>query len=658
VSQLSLHAERNGQYPPISDYAIIGDSRTAALVARDGSIDWYCWPAFDHPAVFCRILDARRGGYFQICPTGAFAATRSYLEGTNVLATTFRAAGGTIRVTDLMPVDRPNIDAAPTIVRVVEGVAGSVEVELRFRPTFGYARTPTTVTPEPGGARARSEDGTHGWLASPVPLEPGADNSARGTTRVSAGQRLIFTFECGKEDRRDLRVSDDIDSAIDATVRHWRTWAARCEYQGPYRDLVLRSALVLKLLSFDPSGAVVAAPTTSLPEVIGGVRNWDYRYSWLRDSALILEALDLVGYGEEAGRFFDWLRRVWLANRDDLRIMYRADGGSIPPERDLDFLAGYMDSRPVRTGNAAANQVQLDVYGEIMEAAHYVYANQHPPSPEIWDVLRSCADRAARDWRELDRGIWEVRGAPHSFLYSRVLCWTALQRAIDLVHQYHLHADVDYWERERDEVKREVLEKGYNPRLKAFTQYAGSDELDASALVIPIVGFLSPTDPRVVSTVEAIRKHLTWDGFLRRYAAPDGVPGHDSPFVLCTFWMVDDLAMAGHTDEATQEFERAISYANDVGLLSEEIDPVHRRLLGNFPQGFSHLGIIRSAYYIANAERLGAQRGPTNRRQRVSTIKQAGGGNTPDWAHSAHSPEAPAHPPGRPDGRPELPGRG
>lgn len=626
MSKNNLDANRDGAYLPISDYAIIGDARTAALVAVDGAIDWWCWPEFASPAVFCRILDSRKGGYFQVCPAGRFEASRAYEDSTNVLVTTFRTSDGTVRLTDFMPYlsdsDPARADKSPSrIVRIVEGVAGDVTLEVRFHPTFGFAEKPTEATATENGAVAHGAR-TRARLDCPVPLKPDDQGVLRGQARVRAGQRLVLHLACATEGH-EVKPTGDVVAEYEATLRFWRDWASVCKYQGPYRDSVIRSTLVLKLLTFDPSGALIAAPTTSLPEVVGGIRNWDYRYAWLRDSALILEALEMAGYTREASHFFAWLRRVWMTNRHNLDIMYGVDGSPVPVETDLANLDGYLHSRPVRVGNAAAGQCQLDVYGEILEAAHYAFSRHEAPSPEVWQVLRALANEAARRWREVDRGIWEVRGQPRPFLYSRVLCWAALKRALDLARHYNLPGDFPSWESNLKAIRHEILEKGFNKQLGAFTQYIGGDQLDASVLVIPIVGFLSPTDPRVLSTIDAIRKHLTWHGLLLRYVDADGLPGRDAAFALASFWLVDNLAMAGKTDEAKTVYERLISFANDVGLLSEEIDPINHRLLGNFPQGFSHLGMIRSAYYIARAELCGPDRQPTSRAQRTTAAKKA-----------------------------------
>lgn len=587
-------------YPPIGDYALIGDTRTAALVGRDGSIDWCCWPRFDGPAAFCRLLDAEKGGWFRVGPAGAAAATRSYVGPTNVLATTFEAAGGRVRVTDLMPAP-----GRPTgqILRLVEGLSGVVDVAVEFRPTFGYARAETDLSPCPWGATARAGTETL-RLACSVGLRAGPNGSLTGTAAVSAGDQLWVTLSYRDGDGPADPVSAVAAKAeLGRALSYWEDWAGRCTYRGPYRDLVLRSALALKLLTYGPTGAVVAAPTTSLPEEVGGVRNWDYRYTWLRDSALILHALMDLGYHDEAVAFFGWLESLCLECRGDPQIMYTVSGGADLPEDTLDHLDGYRGSRPVRVGNGAAGQTQLDVYGEVLDATFVCFERMpRPVRPELWAVLSRFADRAAARWREPDRGIWEVRGGPRHFLHSKLLCWVALDRALRLADRAGLSGDVARWERERAAVREAILADGYDRGVGAFTQSFGSADLDASALTVPLVGFLPATDPRVRSTVDRVRERLTSRGLVYRYRGDDGLPGGEATFALCSFWLVNNLALGGRVGEARELFERVAGYANDVGLLAEQIDPSTGDLLGNFPQGFTHLALVRSALTLAAAD--------------------------------------------------------
>lgn len=525
-------------YRPIGDYAIIGDAHTAALVSRDGSIDWCCWPHFDSPAVFCRLLDARRGGHFQIAPTTPYRASRTYIGATNVLATTFHIESGQVRLTDFMPAEErsghgrgEDIAESHRLLRLIEGVAGEVEMEVSFRPTFDYARTTASIDVHSGGAVARGA-GQILRLGAQLVLSADSDGGVSGRTRVGHGDRTWVTLTGGADGD-----PGDTQAALDATLAYWQQWAGRCTYRGPYEVHVQRSALALKLLTFEPTGALVAAPTTSLPEEIGGVRNWDYRYTWLRDAALLLYALQTVGYHDEAMDVFEWLEALCLSCEDNIQIMFRLDGSRDLPEQELSHLEGYRKSRPVRIGNAAAGQTQLDIFGEVLDAAHLCFEGMRDPHPRLWSVLSLLADRAAARWQEPDQGIWEVRTGPRHFLYSKLLCWVALDRAVRLAEEDRLAGDVDTWRRTRDEIREAVLTRGYNARLQAFTQAFDSSTLDASALVILLIGFLPATDARVQPTVRLIQQRLTAHGLVYRDTTDDGLPGGEATFGLCTFWL-------------------------------------------------------------------------------------------------------------------------
>ena len=611
---------------PIGDYAAIGDGRSVALVAIDGSIDWLCLPEIDSDAVFCRLLDAERGGLFRVGPAGDHSSVRSYLGDTNVLVSTHTTTTGVVQVTDLMPA--PGVTTARVVLRLVEGIAGTVNVEVELRPTFGFAAAPTTVVLD--GARAVAidvaEDARLTLSASGFEIHVDGDR-AHAVSAVRAGERRWVTavYDDEAADGRDV----DADRLLAETLAYWQDWSARCTYDGPYHPLVRRSALALKLLAYHPSGAVVAAPTTSLPEDVGGERNWDYRYTWLRDASLTLYALQSIGYHDEAEAFFAWLERLCLKCRDRLRVMYTVAGGDDLAERTLDHLAGWRRSRPVRVGNAAADQTQLDIYGELLDAAHlHLDAMPDALDPATWEVLALLADRAATRWRGPDEGIWEVRGGQRHFLYSKLLCWVALDRALDLAEDRDLPGDIERWRTEREAISQAILTDGYDSDLGAFTQALGEPTLDASALAIPLVGFLPPTDPRVQSTVAAIQQRLTAGGLVYRYLpaeTPDGLAGDEATFALCSFWLVDNLALAGRIDEARALFEQVAGYANDVGLLAEEIDPATGELLGNFPQGFTHLALIRSALAIAEAEAAGAEREAetyTSRKHRTADARR------------------------------------
>jgi GH15 family glucan-1,4-alpha-glucosidase len=596
-------------YASISDYAIIGDCHTAALVSREGSIDWCCLPHFDSGAVFCRLLDDRRGGYFSVRPLGPFRAGREYERDSNILVTTFETPGGTVRLTDCMPVehaggDRRGADvrARHEVLRMIEGLSGRVRVRVEFKPTPEFASARVTFEKTAGGVFAQwREGGLFMRAPSPEVLNITDDGVAFVEFEVLAAERHWVEANYIPQHPSALARSltpQASEQALARTRDYWQHWMSLCSYDGGYRDLVRRSALTLKLLTFEPTGAIVAAPTTSLPEEIGGERNWDYRYTWLRDSALTLDALQTLGYTEEAMDFWEWLELLPHQRDGSFPIMYRLDGTPLDGERELPQLEGYRGSRPVRVGNRASGQLQLDVFGELIDAAHLYTRRICKPSPELWPVLSSLADHAASRWQEPDQGLWEVRTGPRHFLYSKLMCWVAMDRALSLADTYHLEGDTKHWSRVRDDIAVAILSRGYNAELGAFTQAFDHPALDASALAIPLVGFLPATDPRMTSTIRAIQKELTANGLIYRYRvddARDGIAGQEATFAMCTFWMVDNLALLGQRAEATKMFENVAGYANDVGLLAEEIQPHTRELLGNFPQGFTHLALIRAA---------------------------------------------------------------
>jgi GH15 family glucan-1,4-alpha-glucosidase len=660
---LSEPGDDSAEYPPIGDYAVIGDCRTAALVSREGSIDWYCRGRFDAPAAFCRLLDSRRGGYFAITPGEPHSTTRRYVGPTNVLETTFESASGRARVTDFMPLggrlDRPPAagrDEPRGIARLVECLAGSVDLMLRFRPTLGYARAETPVDITPRGVIARGSPGL--VLDCPgIPLAPTADGALAGQLTLSTGERrwvALGEVESGEsaESVSARLASTDWPATLDRARDDWSRWADRCTYRGPYRELVRRSVLVLKLLTYAPTGAVVAAPTTSLPESVGGPRNWDYRYTWLRDSSLILYALMTTGYESEASAFFGWLESVHHARPTaSFRVLYRVDGGSGLNERTLDWLSGYRDSRPVRIGNGAAGQVQLDIYGDVLRAAYLHFAGRSGapirPTDTTWGLLRWMVEQAAARWSEPDSGIWEVRGGPRQFLYSRLMCWAALDRGVRLAESHGLPAPLAEWRATRDAVRRAILTRGFDARTGSFVQAFGDDALDASALAIPIVGFLPATDPRFQSTVARIRTDLVRGGLVDRYRNSDGLPGSEGTFAMCSLWLVDALALGGRLDEAHSLFERIVGYANDVGLLAEEIDPTTGDLLGNFPQGFTHLAIVGSAVNLAKARRHGVEDRPENEAERAGRAREASGGHEGCTAGAAAPGVSHGHYPGQ-----------
>ncbi|HST52684.1 MAG TPA: glycoside hydrolase family 15 protein [Pyrinomonadaceae bacterium] len=620
-------------YRPLRDYALIGDAHAAALVSKDGSIDWCCWPRFDSPAVFCRLLDARKGGFFQICPAGDFDVGRSYADETNVLCTEFKTAGGRARLTDFMPAERlteshRGEDIAPSykVIRLVEGLAGAVEMRIAFRPTFDFARAETRVEVCLGGAVAKG--GREALtLSCDCGLRTDESGAVVGVFTVKEGERFWFAIDYFTDaGGKDLKPPGaDSDEELKKTLGYWREWWHACRYEGSYSEYVRRSALVLKLLTYEPTGALVAAPTTSLPEEVGGVRNWDYRFTWLRDSTLILYALMLLGYHGEASDFFGWLNALGIPRAKRLQIMYTLDGKTCLPERTLEHLEGYRDSRPVRTGNAAHQQRQLDVYGEVLDAVYLYHRRTRKDIPDAWwQDIQFIAEQTVEGWREPDSGIWEVRGGPRQYLYSKLMCWVALDRAVRLADGARDSGRVSVWKRERDAMREIILREGYNEDVGAFTQTLGGRSLDASALIIPQMGFLPPTDARVRSTTEMIRKHLTSHGLVYRYLNEDGLPGGEGTFALCSFWLVDNLALQGHVDEAKELFEKIVGYASDLGLLSEEIDPLNNELLGNYPQGFSHLALIRSAMNISRAETAGAKESAETSAEHADDVEQKG----------------------------------
>ena len=597
-------------YRPIADYGVIGNTHSAALVASDGSIDWCCLPHFDSPAVFLRLLDAARGGYFQIRPIRAFRSRREYLDESAILSTTFTTERGAVRVVDFMHAQdiaesRLGVDLVHChrILRLVEGVDGEVELDIRLRPTFDYARAGAELVVRPGFVIANAgREGLSLQHPAHVAMAEGQDGTVAARTAIRAGDRCWFVLTFLGDGAAPIEGGFDPEQLLAETRGNWERWASQCTYEGPYHPLVRVSARVLKLLTFGPTGALVAAPTASLPEDIGGARNWDYRFAWLRDSALILRALVALGYHASAMDFFHWLERLLPTEEDSLQIMYTIRGERELPEDSLAHLDGYRGSRPVRIGNAAAAQLQLDVYGYVIDAAWICWRDMGQVRPKLWRVLRRFAEQAAAHWREPDQGIWEVRGAPRHFISSKLMCWVAMDRAIKLAEGGGLDGDVAHWRSERDAIRRKILDEGFDPQLGSFTQSLGDTSLDASVLMMPLVGFLPATDQRMKSTIHTIADRLSHNGLLYRYTGDDGLPGGEGTFALCTFWLVENLALLGEVDRAHELFDHVTRYANDLGLMSEEI-ATDGALLGNYPQGFTHLGLIHAALRIAEAAR-------------------------------------------------------
>ena len=584
----------------IEDYALIGDLHTAALVGADGSIDWLCLPRFDSPACFAALLGDEGNGRWQIVPAGRVSrTTRRYRGDTLVLETEFETDDGVVRLVDCMPVRR---DAPPRLVRVLEGIRGTVPMRMFLSLRFDYGHVAPWLTAGDHGLRALAGPDAID-VSSDVPLDPESRPAAEFA--VEAGQRIGF-LATWHPSHEPSPPAIDAATALADTEAWWRQWSGRAVYDGPWREQVMRSLLTLKALIYEPTGGIVAAPTTSLPEFLGGVRNWDYRYCWLRDASLTLDAFMTAGYAQEAHAWRDWLLRAVAGEPEDLQIMYGLGGERRLDEYELDWLAGYEDSRPVRVGNAAAGQLQLDVYGETVDAiyrAHLLGMASHPQGLRIGYRIM---DWLESHWPEPDDGLWEMRGPRRHFVHSKVMAWVAADRAVKILEIAGEQGPLDRLKRLRADIHTEVCREGFDAERNTFTQSYGSKQLDAALLLIPKVGFLPPHDPRVTGTVEAVRRELLQGGFVMRYipdeAAADGLPPGEGAFLACSFWLVDALALVGRRDEAQALFERLLALRNDVGLFSEEYDPAHGRLIGNFPQAFTHLALISSAATLSGRD--------------------------------------------------------
>ncbi|HEX6208218.1 MAG TPA: glycoside hydrolase family 15 protein [Actinomycetota bacterium] len=595
--------------PAIEDYALIGDLHTAGLVNRNGSIDWLCLPRFDSGACFAALLGEPRHGRWSIAPSGRVIRTRRrYRPETLILETEMETDDGAIRLVDCMP---PR-SSDPTVVRVVEGVRGRVPVHLELVIRFDYGSIVPWVRRVDGALSAIGGPDAV-WLRSSVPTK-GRDLTTVADFAVDTGQRETFTLTWRASHRRPPPVTDPFH-ALDETDRWWRRWSQRCTYRGEWRDPVLRSLITLKALTYQPTGGIVAAATTSLPERLGGARNWDYRYCWVRDATFTLYALMLGGYRAEARAWRDWLLRAAAGQPEQLQIMYGPAGERRLSEAELPWLPGYEGSAPVRVGNAASDQLQLDIYGELMDAMHQARGLGIEPEGPAWDLQRVLMDALESRWTEPDNGIWEVRGPRRHFTHSKVMAWVAADRAVKAVERFGLPGPVERWRRLRNEIWEEVCRKGYNPSRGTFTQSYGSPLLDASLLMIPLVGFLPPTDRRVVDTVEAVERELSRNGLVLRYQtdAPedvDGLPDGEGAFLPCSFWLADALWLDGRREEARSLFRRLLDLRNDVGLLGEEFDPRAGRMLGNFPQAISHVSLVNTALNVGRAP------GPMHQRAR------------------------------------------
>ncbi|MFD0986563.1 glycoside hydrolase family 15 protein [Methyloligella solikamskensis] len=584
----------------IEDYGLIGNMTSAALVSREGSIDWLCLPRFDSPAVFARLLGDGENGFWKIAPKGkTTSVTRRYLPETAVLETRFETEKGCVTVTDFMPLchEPEKVD----VVRIVEGVSGEVDMTMELSIRFGYGEAVPWVQQRDYGLHAVAGPDTV-ELHTDLPLE-GKNMRTFAHFKVKAGTSVPMTLSYHRTFQVPQFVPDR-QQCLNETVTFWRNWVKRGDFKPipeKWRYAVIRSMITLKLCTFAPTGGLVAAPTTSLPETLGGGRNWDYRFCWLRDSSLTLYALLNGGYREEAAAWRKWLMRAVAGDPRQLQIMYGIAGERSLPEYELDWLAGYEKSSPIRVGNAAAKQTQLDVFGELLDMLHAARCAQLPPEAEAWEVETVLLEHLEKNWQDLGRGIWEVRGDPHAFTHSRMMCWAAFDRAIESAQRFDLKGPLDRWREIRDKIHAEICEKGFDKELNSFVQYYGGKTLDAALLLMPQLGFLPADDPRVLGTIEAIEKKLLKDGFVLRYSTDnvdDGVGGREGAFLACSYWLADAYTLAGRKEDAEALFDRLLSVRNDLGLLSEEYDPVAKRLVGNFPQAFSHLGLINSAYNL------------------------------------------------------------
>jgi GH15 family glucan-1,4-alpha-glucosidase len=595
--------QAHGEYRPIEDYGVIGNGHTVALISSSGSIDWLCFHRFDSPSLFARILDPGRGGYWSVTTKGAFESSHRYQEETNILETTLRCAGGTVVLRDFMDIASiarlRRLPAPGRIVRIAECTDGKVGVVSRCQPRPNYART------HPEFALYGDQVTFGGYtLTGPTAWQvDDADASLTCRITLRAGETTAFTL--ATEDDATLPQRTPAD-ALKVTTDYWRKWSSACTYRGPYRDIVIRNALTLKMMTYEPSGAIVAAPTTSLPETFGGERNWDYRFTWIRDASLTLYALLLAGYLDNEQPFFDWLVRTVKLKGTGISILYPIIPEGRIAEAVLDNFRGYRDSRPVRIGNQAAVQEQLDVYGEVMGAIQFAWRiGKYDPTP-LWGTMRQMLDWVTRHWHDRDSGLWEVRGGVRHFVYSKAMMWFALDCGIEIAEGMRLSGDIKTWRRERDLIHEEVFDKGWSDDLGAFKQSYEDENLDAANLRLPLINFVGGDDPRMLSTIDATLEHLVVDGLCYRYIdAPEGVTGKEGSFVVCTTWLINALIRAGRTGEAHRMFQNLLARASPLGLYAEEIQPATGAHMGNFPQSFSQIGIINAAVSLAHAGQVG-----------------------------------------------------
>jgi GH15 family glucan-1,4-alpha-glucosidase len=596
-------------YLPIAEHGIIGDLHSIALVGTDGTIDWYCCPRFDSPSVFGSILDAEKGGFYRIAPaTDDWTPKQLYLPDTNVLITRFLTPGGVGEVQDFMPIQpRGALVHRHRLIRRVIGVRGEMRFRIDVQPRFDYAREPHEMFFHENGVLFRSPSLCLA-LESATPLRQEGPAGVYAEFTLRAGESATFVLEQVPETYVPRQYSDEeTREAFERTVKFWRKWLSQCRYSGRWREMMHRSALTLKLMTYQPTGAIVAAPTTSLPEGIGGGRNWDYRYTWIRDAAFSLYALLRLGFTEEAGEFMSWLtdrfRETKSSGTGPLQLMYGIDGRADLREEILPHLEGYCGSSPVRIGNGAADQLQLDIYGELIDSVYLFNKYAAPISHDSWMDLTKVVEWVCGNWDQADEGIWEVRGGRQNFTYSRVMSWVALERAIRIATQRGLPANRLQWQTERDKIYHQIMTKGWHEERQAFVQHYDTDVLDASVLMMPLVKFIAPTDPRWLSTLDAMGEELVSDSLVYRYnveETQDGLEGEEGTFSICTFWYVEALAQAGRLDEARLAFEKMLTYSNHLGLYAEQIGKTGEAL-GNFPQAFTHLALISSGHYLDRA---------------------------------------------------------
>ncbi|HIF43676.1 MAG TPA: glycoside hydrolase family 15 protein [Dehalococcoidia bacterium] len=599
-------------YKRIGDYGLIGGMHGSALVSSDGSIDWCCMPRFDSPALFSRILDSNKGGFYKLAPAKISSSTRRYLPNTNVLETSFSTSTGTGVLIDFMPVHRHlvmsreplEVTDSQRVVRILHCTKGRLDFEMDCYPKFDYGTIvphASLSSPTTGMAHGGSE-AVSVYCSSQLTV---VNDGFRSRGVIFEGEKIYSTVsnQVSFSRRSEPLTPTELDEELADTTAFWENWAAQCTFQGEHREAVLRSALTLKALTYAPSGALVAAPTTSLPEVIGGERNWDYRYTWIRDATFAIYALSIIGYTGEARAFKNWLEWSTSGRARDLQVMYGLGGERRLTETEIPELEGYMNSKPVRIGNGAYDQFQLDIYGEIMDSAHIFRKFGGAVDADYWEYLRRVVNFVIDHWREPDEGIWETRGGRQHFVFSKVMCWVAMDRAIKAATDLKLPGDVENWKKVRDEICNDVMSKGYSQERQAFVQSYGSDNLDAANLMLPLVGFIPATDPMMRSTIKATQKELTnKQGFVYRYTKfDDGLNGSEGSFIICTFWLADNLIHLGQIDEARVLLNSLLNCANDLGLLSEEYDSATGNMLGNFPQAFSHLALINTAVQLQQA---------------------------------------------------------